>query len=346
MKKLVSGILAGLLLLGGVITSSYPVFAEGEENESRNALEITPSGARLTFSPGEVLEGNAAHCPVGDGGCSITVRNIGTGHVNFKVYISPYIVRGEENELSFSEEDSTDYTRLYEWITVENNDGEYVKEAVFGLEPKESYTVKYRIQVPEDAPGGSQYAVIWAQIVNDGTSGGIETVGQIGAVLTARSTEDSVETAEISDYDFTKFTFSGPLHATATVKNTGNVDFAAKYYYTAKTIFGKELYKKEDFVAAYPGTTYHINVDWSRDGDKEKDGEDKDSDGKGKLPFLGIFQVEWRVVAADRTRTETAVVIVMPIIVIIAVILLLTVIIIWIIIISRTRKERKARKLV
>lgn len=330
MKKTLLSILAGLAILGGVAMPSQLVFAEEkeQENESRSALEITPSGARLTFAPGEVLEGHATHCPTGDSGCSITVRNIGTGPVNFKVYMSPYVVSGEANELSFSEDAATPRTQLSRWITVKNKEGEYVKEAIFHVEPNESYTVEYRIEVPEDIPGGSQYAVIWAQIMNDGTGGGIETVGQIGAVLTGRSTEDSRETAEITEYDFTKFTFDGPLHASATVKNTGNVDFAAKYYYTAKTIFGKELYKKEDFIAAYPDTTYHINLDWE------------------ETPFLGIFQVEWKVVAADQTKTETAVVMIMPVIVIIVVILLLTVIIIWIIIISRKRKERKARKLV
>lgn len=328
MKKVTLSIVAGLLLLGSMILPVQSTYAAEDEGESRSALEITPSGARLTFEPGETLEGNATHCPAGDSGCSITVRNIGTGPVNFRVYISPYVVSGEANELSFSEEASTSYTQLSRWITVENNDGEYVKEATFHLDKDASRKVNYRIEVPEDIPGGSQYAVVWAQIMNDGTGSGIETVGQIGAVLTGRSTQDSHETAEIKEYDFTKFTFNGPLHASATVENTGNVDFAVKYYYTAKTFFGKELYKKEDFVAAYPGTTYHVNLDW----------ED--------TPFLGIFQVEWKVVAADQERAETAVVIIMPIIVIIVMILLLTVIIIWIIIISRKRKERKARKLV
>ncbi len=334
MKKLIAGILAAGVtvasLIAPVATTAGQVYAEEAEGGSRNALQVTPSGARLTFSKGEVLEGHAEHCPRGDDGCSITVTNIGTGPIRFRVYVSPYVVSGEENELSFTEESSTSYTQLSKWIKIQNEEGEFVDEAIFSAEPNEGKTVQYRITTPEDMPGGSQYAVIWAQIINDGESNGIETVGQIGAVLTGRSTEDIVETAEISDYDFMKFTFGGPLTAKATVKNTGNVDFAARYYYTAKTIFGKELYSNgtEDFVAAYPGTTYHIDFEW----------EDP--------PFLGIFQVEWKVVAADQEETHSAIVIIMPIIVMIVMVLLLTVIIIWIIIINRKRKERKARKLV
>lgn len=330
MRKILSSLLVGVALLAGVAVPGG--FAQAaEEAESRSALEVTPSGAKVTLSPGEVLEGSNANCPVGGDGCAITVKNIGTGAVRFKVYMSPYVVRGEKNELSFAEEESTSHTQLSKWITVQNKDGEFVSEAVFSAEPGETVKIPYRIDVPADIPGGSQYAVIWAQIMNDGGGGGIETVGQVGAVLSGRSTVDVVETVEINDYDFQKFAFGGPLTATATVTNTGNVDYLVNYYYTAKTLFGKELYTnrgKEDAIAAYPGTTYHINLEW------------------GDTPFLGIFQVGWQISAAGETRTESAIVVIMPIIVMIVLILLLTVIIIWIIIISRKRKERKARKLV
>ncbi len=330
-KKISAGLLATLIILGGMLLPVGMAYAE-DEPASGSALEISPSGTRLTLSPGDVLEGKADHCPKeNDEGCAITVKNIGADPIKYRVYASPYAVKGENNELSFSEEASTTYTQLSRWITVQNADGEYREEAQYTVQPGETQTVRYKVVVPESIPGGSQYAVIWAQIMSEGEGGGIETVGQIGAVLTGRSTEDTRETAEIQEYDFTKFGFHGPLHASATVQNTGNVDFAIKYYYTAKTLFGKVLHsneKGENMVAAYPDTTYHVNYDW----------ED--------TPFLGIFQVEWKIVAADQERTETAVVIIMPIIVMIVMILLLTVIIIWIIIISRKRKERKARKLV
>lgn len=328
MKKTLINILACVAVLGGVLLPSGAVHAEEASSESRSALEITPSGAKLTLVAGETLEGNAANCPVGADGCAINVKNIGTGPVRFRVYMTPYVVKGEENELSFADDDNSPRAQLVKWVTVQNKDGEYVTETEFAAEPGESVKIPYRVVVPEEMPAGSQYAVIWAQIINDGSGGGIETVGQVGAVLSARSSEGILETAEISEYDFTKFTFGGPLHASATVTNTGNVDFPVNYTYTAKTLFGKELYKKEDFTAAYPETTYHINLDWE------------------ETPFLGIFQVEWKVVAADIDRTESAVVVIMPIIVMIVMILLLTVIIVWIIIISRKRKERKARKLV
>ncbi len=329
MKNSIIKVIAAVAVLMGVLAPVPGAWAE--EAKSSSALELSPSGTRLTLSPGDVLEGKADHCPKeNDDGCAITVKNIGTAPVRYKVYTSPYAVKGENNELSFSEEASTTYTQLSRWIEIRNAEGNYEKEAEFSVQPGETQTVHYRVTVPESIPGGSQYAVIWAMILGDESEGGgIETVGQVGAVLTGRSTEDTRETAVITDYDFTKFAFSGPLHAQATIENTGNVDFAGKYSYIAKTIFGKELYNSgEQVVAAYPETTYHVNFDWE------------------EAPFMGIFHVEWRVVAADANMTESHIVIIMPIIVIIVLVLLLTVMIIWIIIISRKRKERKARKLV
>ena len=330
MKNSVMRVAVAAAVLMGALVSVPRAWAEGG-TASSSALELSPSGTRLTLSPGDVLEGRADHCPQeNDDGCAITVKNIGTGTVRYRVYTSPYAVKGENNELSFAEEASTTYTQLSRWIDIKNADGQYEKEAEFTVRPGETQTVAYRVTVPDDIPGGSQYAVIWAMILSDETSegGGIETVGQVGAVLTGRSTEDIVETATVTDYDFTKFAFSGPLHAQATIENTGNVDFAGKYTYTAKTIFGKELYTSgEQVVAAYPETTYHVNFDWEN------------------TPFMGIFQVEWKVIAADVNMTESHIVIVMPVIVIIVLVLLLTVMIVWIIIISRKRKERKARKL-
>lgn len=330
MTKNFTKAIAALTLLAGMFVPTSTVFAE-EQQASGNALELSPSGTRLVLSPGDILEGNAEHCPTeNEEGCAITVRNIGSGPVRYKVYTSPYAVKGEDNELSFSEEASTTYTQLSKWISIQGTDGNYASEAEFYIEPGEAQTVRYRVTVPDEIPGGSQYAVIWAQLMsnNDGSSGGIETIGQVGAVLTGRSTVDIRETAVLSEYDFTKFTFSGPLHAQVTIENTGNVDFMAHSYYTAKTIFGKELYTEEIKTPAYPGTTYHVNLDWD------------------KAPFLGIFHVEWKIQAADQEKVESHIVVIMPIIVIIVAILLLTVLVIWTIIIIRKHKERKARKLV
>ena len=96
--------------------------------------------------------------------------------------------------------------------------------------------------------------------------GGIETVGRAGAVITGRSSGDSHEAAEITDIDFTRFAFSGPMHSGATVKNVGNTDFVVKYSYTARTFVWQGNVRKrgKDVGTAYPGTEYHLGFGLGR----------------------------------------------------------------------------------
>lgn len=319
-------------LAAGMIGFAQPVHAEDEETYvPENYLQISPARGIVTLEGGKTLEGKAERCPqTSDGYCRIEVKNVGTKAFRFRVYVSPYVVTGENYDLNFSEDASTSYTQISRWITFRDQSGEYVKEIIGQLNPGETQVIDYRIEVPEDVPGGSQYAAIWAQTINnDATTGtGVQAVAQAGMVLAGRSIGDTTETADVTEYDFTRFTLGGALHANATIKNTGNTDFDAYYSYEAKTIFGKKLFEDNGSIATYPDTEYHINVDWE------------------EPPLLGIFQVEFRVSGANTVKTEKHLVVIMPIFVMILLILLLTVVIVWIIIITRKRKERKTRTLV
>lgn len=333
MKRVASGVLALVLAVLGAVLWVTPIYAdEGDENDDAlTNLQISPAAVGVMLDPGDVLVGESERCPTDiAGGCVVKITNDGATALTYRLYVAPYSVQGEDNNLDFSSNAITTRTQIARWMTVQNADGEYVSEARYTIQPGESQTIGYRIDVPEDIPAGSQYAVIFAQILggtDDGSS--VETVGQVGSVISGRSTSgDTHEAAEISEVEFTRFAFSGPLTAKATIKNTGNTDFAAHYTYTAKTFFGKELYTREELIPAYPEAEYHVDVTW----------ED--------VPFVGIFQVEFSILAAGETWTETHVVVIMPVIIMILVILLLTVIVAWIIIITRKRKERKTRKLV
>lgn len=330
-KYLVGLILAAIVGVGAIAPA--PVFAEGEEEapaEDANSLRVSPSGTRLSLTPGTVLEGSAEGCVSSlSSTCSVQVQNPGSRAFSYKVYVTPYLVTGSDNELSFSDDGGTAHTQIARWVKVKNSEGQYVDEAVFRIGPGEAQTVEYQVTIPDDIPGGSQYAVLWAQIMNENESaGGIQTLGQVGSVITGRSTTESREEANIRDLEMTRFTFGGGLKASAKVNNTGNTDFEIKATYTARTFFGKEIHSDEKTQAAYPGIDYDLEMEWN------------------ETPMLGIFNVEFTVMAAGGEQTIKHVVVIMPIFAMILLILLLTIIIVWIIIIIRKRKERKARKLV
>lgn len=330
MKKTAIIALASFAAVVGALLSVTPTYAE-EQTTPTTWLQVSPTAVTMTIDPGEEVYGDSESCPnTLDAGCAIEVKNSGTDAFTYRIYASPYVVTGENYELSFDANASTSYTQIYRWITFLDSEGNYVNELRMTINPGETQTIYYRIDVPDDLPGGSQYGVIWAQTEKGAaeSSTSVQTVSQAGMVISARSSGDTRQEASITDYDFQRFSFGGNLTANATVTNTGNTDFDAYYYYTAKTIFGKEIYSENDSIAAYPETTYHINVDWQ------------------DVPFLGIFQVNFRISAAGNVKEETHVVVVMPVFIMILLILLLTVIIVWIIIIIRKRKERKARTLV
>lgn len=330
MKKLLHTITALVALFAASALFALPVAAEGEADHS-TWIQVSPTAVRLTLEPGQDITPGSDSCPNEiDAGCAIEVKNSGTEPFTFRIYASPYVVTGENYELSFSADSSTSYTQIYRWISFQDESGNFVPEIQRSVNPGETVTIPWQVDVPEDLPGGSQYGVVWAQTVRSGeaTSTGVQTVSQAGMVISARSSGDTRETADITEYDMQRFAFGGGLSASATVTNTGNTDFEAYYTYTAKTLFGKEIYTESDQVSAYPETTYHINIDWQ------------------DIPFLGIFQVNFRVSAADSVAEETHVVVVMPVFIMVLLILLLTVIIVWIIILIRKRKERKARTLV
>lgn len=329
MKKFISIILATVMMVAGVVVLPQASYAD-EDEKLEYELQISPTAVTVTLMGGDVLEGKSDKCPKNvDAGCVMEVKNIGTKGIRYRVYASPYVVKGENYDLDFSEESSTSYTQISRWISILGEDGAYAKEAEFSIEPGETQNIRYRIDVPDDVPGGAQYAVIWAQTVGSTTtSTGVQAIAQAGMVVSGRTIGNTQQTSEVYEYGFDRFALSGPLKAQATIKNTGNTDFDAYYTYNARTLFGKEIYTDQGTIATFPDTEYHINLNWENP------------------PLLGIFQVEFRVSGADTIKTETHIVVIMPIFVMILLILLLTVAIVWIIIIIRKRKERKARTLV
>lgn len=336
MNKRIARWLAALGVVAGVVSPlivTAPVYAEEEDVPARR-LQISPTAVTVTLESGDVLVGQAEKCPQDvEGGCVVEVKNTGSEAFSYRVYASPYVVNGVLDDgsydLNFDTNATNSYTQIVRWISFLNeDDSEYTDSVIRRIAPGETQTIHYRIDVPEDVPGGAQYAVIWAQTLSDGAISGVSTAAQAGMVVSGRSIGDTRQTAEVTNYHFTRFAIGGSLKANATIKNTGNADFDAYYFYTARTLFGKELYSDSGATAMFPDMEYQAEVEWEN------------------TPLLGIFSVEFRVSAADTVIDETHIVVIMPIFIIVLLILLLTIIIVWIIIISRKRKERKARALV
>ena len=326
MKHPLTRIIAAAIAILSFASIPALVFAEDENNEepappSTPQLQISPVSNRVTLVAGETKEYEIKVKSPEDSGQS----------ARFRVYATPYYVTNEAYELSFSADNV--HTQMCRWIQLQNPDESWVSEGTYSIEPGEEKIVKYRIPVPEDVAAGGQYATIFVEGINDdveteGSAAGIRTISRAGIVVYGTTNGDTHEEAEVTDYRFDTFLTGGNLTAEARVTNRGNTDFTSTYTYTVKNLFGKELYQDKVSKPVLPDTTWHMQTEWE------------------ETPFMGIFQVSYKVTAPNATRDETKIVVILPIIVMIIGILLLTTIIIWIILFIRKRRERKSRLLV
>lgn len=317
--KLIKSFIAALAAFGLVATPiATPAFAEGEQASpaasSASWIQVSPVSARVVLKPGSELD------------YSIIVSNVGSEDFNFSVYAAPYTIVDEDYNISFSNE--TNRSQIVRWIKFIADDGSLVDTYKGSVAAGAKKAVSYRVSVPADVPAGGQYATIFAQTdapeTNDKTSG-LKTVSRIGMVVYGRSEGETDDSAEITSYELPGFMFAGPVNVKSVVKNTGNTDFEARYKLSVKSITGNEIYSKEDSHNILPDTSRKEELSWEG------------------TPFMGIFQLNYRVEALDQIKDETRLIIIMPVYIILIFIILLTALVIWIIMMVRKRKERKSR---
>ena len=149
MKKLLHAITALVALFAAGALFALPVAAEGEADHS-TWIQVSPTAVRLNLEPGQDITPGSDSCPNEiDAGCAIEVKNSGTEPFTFRIYASPYVVTGENYELSFSADSSTSYTQIYRWISFQDESGNFVPEIQRSINPGETVTIFDETSVTE-----------------------------------------------------------------------------------------------------------------------------------------------------------------------------------------------------
>lgn len=299
------------------------------DNANANAntsISLTPVSNVLSLSAGETYD------------YSFSISNHGVSAISFEVFAAPYSYVHNPNtdtyQLGFSQENN--FTQITRWITFRDQAGAYTQKATFTANPGETTEVFYRITTPTSIPSGGQYAVIFAHALNESSnSTGIQTEASPGLIIYGRATGETISSSEISHLNISQrfqpnnaSATKTQINASARVKNTGNVDFAAISKLEIKSLFGQTYYttpveKSKTFVI--PESELKISDVWEN------------------TPFLGIFQTTWSVTVNDKTETISNLVIILPLSVIIIALILLTILIIWLIFFIKRRRSRRAR---
>lgn len=300
--------LVGLVLLG----STAPVYAES------SGAQIFPVSNVITLEAGKTSE------------YTLKVTNPSKTEVtSYQIYTSPYsytyLPDQDEYVLGFSTENN--YTQITRWISFKDTSGNFVPNLTVSIKPEETREITYRIAAPASIPNGGQYAVIFAQTINDYSENeGIKTNTRAGLIVYGHAVGETIKTANIIESKINKsFLTDGNISANGKVQNTGNIDISVVSTLKIDNIFGINHYKHEKTTSVIPETTAKINDEWP------------------DTAFFGIFKATWTIEAGDKTEEKTAVILVMPIAVMIVMGILLTIIIIWIIILIRKHSEQKSR---
>jgi hypothetical protein len=255
------------MLIGGlslVPASANTAVAAGTPNQVQ--IHITPVETNLSLAPGQVYDG------------TFQVGNTGDEPLDFYVAANRFYVKDVTYETTFDEQSA--FTQVAEWITFDET-------SFHGLEPGGRQEIAYHITVPKDAPGGGQYAVLFAVVSDETTNESISvrTNVRAGMKIYAKISGATRAAGQVESVDQSKFFGQGPIKSTARVKNTGNVDFTSTHQYIVKSLFGdREIFNGSATVRVMPDTVREAAMEWK------------------ETPIFGIFRVENKVSFLGQTQ--------------------------------------------
>lgn len=304
MRRVVRRLFAVILAVACVLGFWTPVRAESDHDKNI-VMSLRPSEQELDLKPGQHFEG------------SVVVYNVGKIPFQFKASVAPYQVKNDDYEQDFVS--SSESTAMANWIKLPQTE--------FAVKPNQSAEVEFTIDVPDDIPGGGQYAAIIIRSEKDQQhQSGVDVIGQLAALLYVHV--DGAELrlgGEIKEYELPSLMFGNKFEIKSVVENTGNVDFrvtetlSIKDFFTNREAMSPESVNEAGYpigtisAAVLPGTARDFTMSW------------KDA------PELGFFKVRHTISYLDQEQITEKVVLVCPLWLIVFVGILLVLMVIWLI---------------
>ena len=303
LKGLIFGMAVALPLFFGVVR---PVHADNGTERLANHMQVSPASQQLgTLKPGEIKQG------------SFRVQNIGTNAFDFKIYAAPYSVSNESYDPTFDA--SSDYTKISNWFTFNTTSGH--------LDPNSEATIEYTVKVPQNAPGGGQYASIMVENASsENSSNTIREVTRIGMLIYSHIDGKINHCTKILENSLPFILFNPPISGTSRVENCGNTDEDVKYVLRVFPFFSKEeVYTNEEnptYRTTLPNTKRLSKETWE------------------KSPGIGIFWVEQDITFGSAHNTSRKLVILCPIWLIVLLVLFILSVIFWLV--SKKYENKKS----
>lgn len=313
MKKLVIAVL--MVVLGGLFFRLTGVSAEGENPEMR--MTISPPNQKIVLVPGETFNGSI----------EVSNSNDSPSELKYSVTIGSYGLVRDENGVADYEDIDTDtvtgHNQMMDWIKLDKKSGT--------VKPNETDVVPFKIEVPNDAPAGGQYATIIVQNdTNDGQAEkglNVQEVVRFAASISAEVAGETRKEGAILENNIPAFVFNNPLIASSTVQNSGNVHTDAKYVLQVWPLFSEEeicTNEEEPSESMIMPETERMHTE------------------ECNLPAFGIFRARQTVEIFGEKSVAEKTLLVCPLWLLFIVIFAIVALVIWIVTRVKGKKPQKA----
>lgn len=303
--KFIVALALGVMTICGF---SSPVFAAQHLGSGKTHVLVSPTKQRVSIEPGDSYQG------------SFEVHNAGQEDFEYTVYATPYTVIDDSYNVSY--DNKNQYSYIADWVTFSQTEGH--------LDPDEQHVINFTVDVPNDAPGGGQYAAFMVETADTRDQHNIGVINRVGMVFYASVSGETNRCAKIIDNKINGFLFAPPMTATSLVENCGNVHGDAEYIFKVWPLFSsEEIYTNEenpDSKIILPGTRRFTTTSW---------------DG---APGIGLFWTEHTVKIFDQTTTVNRLVIICPLWLIIIIIAFIIAVIFHLVSRHKARQSEKSQK--
>ena len=298
-----------------IITNNVMAEADSDLPKQSNSMTVSPPYQKMILVPGEEYSNSL----------SVFNSSNSTRDLKYAVKVGSFNQRKSEDGSSVDDYGRMDhvsvssYNQIMDWITLENEGGK--------LAPGESADIPYTIKVPENAPGGGQYATIL--VIDETTSGSpgegnisIDQSFQFASIIYAEVAGDTKEIGSILENNVPSFLVNGGFEASSMVRNDGNVHTDASYTLQVWPLFSDEEIctneEEPDTSLILPETErYHAQ--------------------SCELPSVGIFKAKQVVKIFGEESIMERTVIVCPIWLLFIILFVIAAIIIWLVMRVRQR---------
>lgn len=225
-------------------------------------LTITPTTVTPVINPGAVYSGN------------FQVINQGTTSYPVEIYPAPYSVKTEAYTPDFTPVPGQ--PNIVSWF--------HFSTSAATIQPNQSLTVNYQINVPKNTQPGGYYAVAFAQTHSTKSAAGIvinERVGEIFYIQVAGSVPKSGKLLTWS----TSFLQIPPITSIIRLEDDGGFNYASNIQVVVRDVFGNPKYTLTTQKEVLPHTIRKIIITWPQ------------------TPSLGLFKVNGYVTVLGKTKS-------------------------------------------